>query len=74
MDFCRNSVSAEAGLKSREGSTSVAFPPPFASSKAFSRSGCGRILPLLSMVMRVGLLTGLTAWGLENLLSGPIFS
>lgn len=35
----------------------VALGPPLAPAKAFSRSGCGRIFPLFSRVMRVGLLT-----------------
>ena len=42
-------------LSPREGSTAVAFPPPLAPAKSFSRSGCGRIIPLFSGVMREGL-------------------
>jgi hypothetical protein len=35
----------------------IPLPPPLAPAKAFSRSGCGRIFPLFSRVMRVELLT-----------------
>jgi hypothetical protein len=42
--------------------------------KAFSRSGCGRIFPLFSRVMREGLSTGSDARWPESGLSGPIFS
>ena len=49
-------------------------PPPLALAKAFSRSGGGRIFPLFSGVMRVGLSTGLGAWRLRGGLSGQIFS
>lgn len=49
-------------------------PPPLALTKAFSRSGCGRIFPLFSEVMRVGLLTGAVSKRPESVLSGPIFS
>ena len=48
--------------------------PPLAPAKAFSRSGCGRIFPLFSRVMRVGLSTGLCARWPGSVLSGPIFS
>lgn len=46
--------------------------PPLALAKAFSRSGCGRIFPLFSRVMRVGLLTGPRPEGRTSVLSGPI--
>ena len=49
-------------------------PPPLALAKAFSRSGCGRIFPLFSRVMRVGLSTGPGARRPGSGLSGPIFS
>jgi hypothetical protein len=48
--------------------------PPLALAKAFSRSGCGRIFPLFSRVMRVRLLTGPRAVRPRSGLSGPIFS
>jgi hypothetical protein len=48
--------------------------PPLALAKAFSRSGCGRIFPLSSRVMRVGLSTGLVARRRGSRLSGPVFS
>ena len=48
--------------------------PPLALAKAFSRSGCGRIFPLFSRVMREGLSTGPCAGRLGSGLSGPIFS
>ena len=41
-------------LRTREGSPAVAFPPPLALAKAFSRSGWGRIFPLFSGDMRAG--------------------
>uniref|UniRef100_UPI004047F1E4 hypothetical protein n=1 Tax=Yoonia sp. TaxID=2212373 RepID=UPI004047F1E4 len=62
------------GEKPREGSTAVALPPPLAIAKAFSPSGCGRIFPLFSRVMRVRLSTGLCASRPESGLSGAIFS
>jgi hypothetical protein len=43
-------------------------------AKAFSRPGCGRIFPLFSRVMRVGLRTGGSPRRAESGLSGPIFS
>lgn len=49
-------------------------PPPLALEKAFSRSGCGRIFPLFSGVMRVWLSTGLGATRPESGLPEPIFS
>ncbi len=49
-------------------------PPPLAPAKAFSRSGRGRILPLYSRVMRVGLSTDPDARWPGSGLSGPIFS
>ena len=49
-------------------------PPPLALAKAFSRSGCGRIFPLFSRVMREGLSTGAAAKSPGSGLSGPIFS
>ena len=58
----------------REGSTGVPFPPPLAPAKAFSRSGCGRLFPLFSRVMRGLLLTGLGAKRPGGCLSGPLFS
>ena len=48
--------------------------PPLALAKPFSRSGCGRIFPLFSRVMRVGLLTGPRPERRTRVLSGPIFS
>jgi hypothetical protein len=69
----RNSLQMRAA-STREGSTAVAFPPPLASAKAFSRSGCGRIFSLFSGVMREGLLTGSGASRDDSVLSGPIFS
>ena len=48
--------------------------PPLALAKAFSRSGCGRIFPLFSRVMREGLLTGTWVSMPKGVLSGPIFS
>ena len=48
--------------------------PPFALAKSFSRSGCGRIFPLFSGVMRVRLLTGTFPKRPESVLSGSIFS
>ena len=41
-----------------EGSTPGPLSPPLAPTKAFSRSGCGRIFPLFARVMREGLSTG----------------
>ena len=49
-------------------------PPPLAPAKAFSRSGCGRIFPLFSRVMREGLSTGPGGKWPGSGLSGPIFS
>ena len=49
-------------------------PPPLARAKAFSPFGCGRIFPLFSRVMRVGLSTGPCAERPESVLSGLIFS
>ena len=61
-------------LLPREGSTAVAFPPPLALTKVFSRSGRGWIFPLFSGVMRARLSTGSgTRWSGSGL-SGPIFS
>ena len=57
-----------------EGSTPVSSAPPLALAKAFSRSGCGRIFPLFSGVMREGLSTGPRAKRPGSGLSGPIFS
>ena len=48
--------------------------PPLSLAKAFSRSGCGRIFPLFSRVMRVRLLTAPAARRPGSGLSGPIFS
>ena len=48
--------------------------PPLAPAKAFSRSGCGRIFPLFSRVMRERLLTGSGARRLGSGLSGTTFS
>jgi len=45
-------------LRAREGSPAVAFPPPLDLEESFSRSGCGRIFPLFSRVMRDELSTG----------------
>jgi hypothetical protein len=44
--------------------------PPLALAKAFSRSGCGRIFPLFSRVMREGLSTGPCAGGPEAVSQG----
>ena len=52
----------------------VTLPPPLALAKAFSRSGCGRIFPVFSRVMREGLSTGLGARMAGSGLSKPIFS
>lgn len=52
----------------------MAFPPPLALTKAFSRVGCGRILPLLSRVMRDGLSTGPGGRWPEFGVSSAIFS
>ena len=48
--------------------------PPLAPAKAFSRPSCGRIFPLFSGVMRVGLSTGSGPRETGSVLSGPIFS
>ena len=61
-------------LRTGEGWISGPSPPPLASAKAFSRSGCGRIFPLFSRVMRTGLLTCPGARRDASVLSGPIFS
>ena len=61
-------------LGDREGSVPVAFPPPLALAKAFSRSGCVRIFALFSRVMRQRLSTDLRARRPGSGLSGPIFS
>ena len=52
----------------------VPSPPPLAVVKAFSRSGCGRIFPLFSRVMREGLNTGMGARSAESVLLEPVFS
>jgi|GEM_PF-6305921 len=57
-----------------ESSIFVTLAPPLAPAKAFSRSGCGRIFPLFSGVMRDGLSTGGGASWPGSVLSGPIFS
>ena len=59
---------------SREGSPAVPFPPPIALAKGVSRSAYGRIFPLFSRVMGVGLLTGTFPRRPESVLSAPIFS
>ena len=69
----RNSLQMRAA-STREGWTSDPSPPPLALAKAFSRSGCGRIFPLFSRVMRERLSTGLWAKRSESALSAPIFS
>jgi hypothetical protein len=61
-------------LAGGDGSTLVAFPPPLALEKPFSRSGCGRIVPLYSKVMREGLFTGPGAKRAQSVLYWPIFS
>ena len=61
-------------FRPRDGWIPVACPPPLALAKAFSRSGCGRIFPLFSGVMRVRLLTGTFPRRPESVLSAPIFS
>ena len=48
--------------------------PPLALEKRFSPSGCGRIFPLFSRVMRVDLSTGCSAKTPESGLSRLIFS
>ena len=70
----RGRICVPTGRCPREGSTAVAFPPPLSLAKAFSRSGCGRIFPLFSGVMRVGLSTVPTASRHRSGLSGSIFS
>ncbi len=62
------------GIRAREYSTPVPFAPPLALAKAFSRSGCGRIFPLYSRVMRAGLSTGPGVSWRGSRLSGPVFS
>ncbi len=52
----------------------VASPPPLALAKAFSPSGCGRIFPLFSRVMRERLSTGPGARRPGSGLSGAVFS
>ena len=66
-------ILANRAASTKEGSTPVPFPPPLALAKAFSRSGCGRIFPLFSRVMRAGLRTGLGVTRPETGLSGAIF-
>ena len=61
-------------ILSGEGCLSDPSPPPLAFAKAFSRFGCGRIFPLFSRVMRVGLSTGGGARRPASCLLGPIFS
>ena len=61
-------------LRPREGSKPVAFPPPVAFAKGFSRRGFGQSFLLFSRVMRDGLLTGVPASGPGSVLSGSIFS
>jgi hypothetical protein len=46
--------------------------PPLAPAKAFSRSGCGRIFPLFSRVMRAGLSTDLSPKRLGNALQSHV--
>lgn len=65
-----------SGLRPRDYSTAVPFPPPLALAKRFSPSGWGRIFPLFSRVMREGLSTGSgTRWAGSGLyraiFSGP---
>ena len=67
-----NSLQMRAA-STREGWTSGRSPPP-SLAKAFSRSGHGRIFPLFSRVMRVGLSTAPAARWPGSGLSGPIFS
>ncbi|EEW23705.1 hypothetical protein Rsw2DRAFT_3356 [Rhodobacter ferrooxidans] len=54
--------------------TEGAVIPPLALAKAFSRSGCGRIFPLFSGVMREGLSTGPVARTPESGLWAQVFS
>jgi hypothetical protein len=61
-------------LDAGEGSTTGPFPPPLAPAKAFSRSGCRRIFPLFSRVMREELSTVPAARRHGSGLSGSIFS
>jgi hypothetical protein len=65
---------ANRAASTKEGWISGPSPPPLAPAKAFSPSGCGRIFPLFSRVMRDGQLTGPGAKSLGSSLSGPIFS
>ena len=60
----------------RETVSRVRIPssPPLALDKRFSRSRTGRIFPLFSRVMRVGLITGPRSERRTHILSGLIFS
>jgi hypothetical protein len=57
-----------------EGWTAGPIPPSLAPAKAFSGSGCSRIFPLLSRVMRVGLSTSLRERRLKGRPQGAEFS
>ena len=58
----------------REGSTAVAFHPPLAPAKAFSRSGCGKNFSLFSRVMQEKLSTFLGGSKPGSALSGAFLS
>src|SRR6056297_2082291 len=72
----KNAGRANEFKRLRGGERSIPVPsaPPLALAKAFSRSGCGRIFPLYSRVMRVGPSTDPVARRPGSGLSGPIFS
>ncbi len=69
------SASADSGCVSAlSADVQIPHSPPLALAKACSRSGCGRIFPLFSRVMREGLNTGSGARTSGHVLSEPIFS
>jgi len=65
---------ANRAASTKEGSTPVAFPPPFAIENPFSVFCCHRIFLLFSKVVATGLLTATLAHGPEMVLSPPFFS
>lgn len=67
-------VGSDCLIGPREGSPAVAFPPPLAPAKAFSRSGCDRIFPFFSGVMWGKLSTGPCVTRPGSVLQEPIFS
>jgi len=78
-DFFANPLSQHThtpnrGPEAREGSPAVAFPPPLAFKKSFSRHGFGQNFPLFSRVMRVWLFTASCAKRPGSVLSRLIFS